>query len=242
MIKVNTGLLNSENIPKHIAIIMDGNRRWAKKRHLPIKVGHYRGAEALDRIVSYASEVGVETLTVFAFSTENWARSKEEIDTVLELFKLYLIRKTPAMVNHGVKLELIGDLRAFPLDFQMTMQASRDATKDCKKIRLVLALNYGARDEITRAISKIVNDLERSNIKKEDINENLVHTYLDTSQWKDPDLLIRTSGEQRVSNFLLWQMSYTELYMTNIFWPDFRPSDFRDAIIEYQSRLRRFGE
>ncbi len=230
------------NVPKHVAIIMDGNRRWARKHSLKPKMGHWTGADVIDKIVRFSSSLGVEMLTVFAFSTENWNRSDEEVSTLILLFEAYLVSKMSQMVAEGVKLETIGDLSKFPKHLLDVLSESKEKTKRCNKIKLVLAMNYGSRDEITRALKKIVKDVESQKIDKEDLTENLVSSYLDTSTNRDPDLLIRTGGESRLSNFMLWQLSYTEVYITNTQWPDFTEQDLLSAIRTYQNRDRRFGE
>lgn len=235
-------LLEKKTIPKHIALIMDGNRRWAKERGLPMQLGHWKGAETIDEIVKYSIEFGVEILTVFAFSTENWNRSSEEVGCLMELFSKYLEKKKSSLIEEGVKLSAIGDLSKFPVSLQMQFKDVIHATRDCSKIELVLALNYGSRNEITRAVKKIIEDVSENKIQKQEVTENLISSYLDTSSWIDPDLLIRTSGERRLSNFLLWQMSYAEVHTTDVLWPDFGREEFLAAIIEYQQRERRFGE
>lgn len=232
----------SGDIPKHIALIMDGNRRWAKKQGLPIQAGHWRGVEVIDKVVKYCIELGVRILTVYSFSTENWSRSQEEVDCLMQLFSLHLRKKKSFLIREGVRLSAIGDLSRFSSSLQKEFYDVIKATEGGSKIELVLALNYGARDEITRAVRKMMEDLLEHKIEKQEVTENLISSYLDTSRWADPDLLIRTSGEKRLSNFLLWQMSYTEVHTTNVLWPDFEKEDLLRAIVEYQRRERRFGE
>lgn len=234
--------VTSKEVPRHIALIMDGNRRWAKQRGLPIQVGHWKGVETIDKIVKYSIEFGIKILTVFAFSTENWNRSAEEIECLMDLFSKYLQKNKPSLIEEGVKLNTIGDLSKFSSSLQQQLEDVIDATRDCSKIELVLALNYGSRNEITRAVKKIIEDVSENKIQKQEVTENLISSYLDTSNWTDPDLLIRTSGEKRLSNFLLWQMSYAEVHTTNALWPDFGREELLKAIIEYQQRERRFGE
>ncbi len=224
-------------IPKHVAIIMDGNRRWARRRNLDPSMGHKEGAEVLIDIVRAASELGIETLTVYSFSTENWFRSVEEVALLMELFEFYLIEKTDLMVREGIKLETIGNLSRFPQKIQEIVASSKKATAHGDKINLVLALNYGSRDEIRRAMLKIM----EQKLPPEELTEELIASYLDTSKWGDPELMIRTSGELRLSNFLLWQISYSEIYVTEKLWPDFTPQDLMDAVIAYQGRGRRLG-
>lgn len=228
-------------IPKHIAIIMDGNRRWAASHEFPAEIGHWQGAEALTNLVRIASAMGVKILTVFAFSTENWNRSPEEIESIMELFHLYLLRQKESMVKEGVKLDAIGDLDVMPAHVKAALNETKEATKDCSTIELVIALNYGGRDDIRRGVLAMINDVEQGLITKKEITENTISKYLDTAKWPDPDLLIRTSGEQRISNFLIWQISYAEIYITDVLWPDFDEKELALAINEYQQRERRLG-
>ncbi|MBM3199250.1 MAG: isoprenyl transferase [Chlamydiae bacterium] len=229
-------------IPKHIAIIMDGNRRWAKEKGLPLFYGHWHGADVIMDIVKFAAELGVETLTLYAFSTENWTRPHKEVKELMRLVAFYLRKKKKVMIEESVKLETIGDLSKLPVDVQERLKETKEATALSSKIRLVLALNYGGRDEIRRAVVKIAEDLEQKKIVKEHISEALIGSYLDTASFGDPDLFIRTSGEQRLSNFLLWQMSYAEVYLTKVLWPDFDRRELLRAILEFQKRERRRGE
>lgn len=230
------------NAPEHVAIIMDGNRRWALKRKLPISIGHLRGAEAIDNIVAACKELGVKVLTLFAFSTENWNRSEGEVNALLNLFYLYLENKKELMIRQGIRFSTIGDLTPFPKKLQDLIDDIRQATSRCEAVELVVALNYGSRHEITRAFKKIIEDIETKKISKQNVTEKLISEYLDTFRWKDPDLLIRTSGEKRLSNFLLWQLSYTEVHVSEVMWPDFSKEHLLNAIKEYQQRQRRFGE
>ncbi len=228
-------------VPKHVAIIMDGNRRWAKQRGLPPMMGHWEGAEVLTDVVRAASELGIQTVTVFSFSTENWLRTEEEVAALMQLFEVYLIRKKEWMIREGVRLETIGDLDRFPRHVQEAFLAAKKATEHCRKINLVLALNYGARDEIRRAMVKIIELNQRHPFSPDDLTEDLISRHLDTSPWADPELMIRTSGELRVSNFLLWQISYAEIYVTEKLWPDFSPRDLLEAVEAFQRRGRRLG-
>lgn len=230
-------LLDSQKIPKHIAIIMDGNRRWASQQGLPPMMGHWEGAEVLTDVVKGASELGVKTLTVYAFSTENWLRPDHEIEALMNIFELYLIRKKELMVRDGIRLDAIGDLSRIPERVQKAFYETKKATEHCEKINLVLGLNYGGRDEIKRAVAKILEE----KISPEKLTEEMISSHLDTSRWGDPDLLIRTSGELRISNFLLWQISYSEIYVTDVLWPDFSPQKLFEAILVYQKRRRRLG-
>jgi undecaprenyl diphosphate synthase len=234
-------LLDPSCIPNHVAIIMDGNRRWEKENHMPLFSGHWRGAESLTRIVRAGNALGIGTLTAFAFSTENWTRSNEEVEALMRLFEVYLIQQRRSMQEEGVRFHTIGDLSLLPQGVQKAMQETKEATRDGKNIDLILAINYGGRDEIVRAARQIVEALEAGKISKREIGENLFSQYLDTARWPDPDLLIRTSGERRLSNFLLWQTSYSELYIEDVFWPDFSEKHFLQAILDYQKRKRRLG-
>jgi undecaprenyl diphosphate synthase len=224
-------------IPKHIAIIMDGNRRWAKENGLPLMMGHWEGAETLTDVLKGAAELGVKTVTVYAFSTENWARPQEEIEYIMDLFELYLIRKKESMVQDGVRLAAIGDLSKMPAKVLRAFEETRKATEHGEKINLVLALNYGGRDEIRRAVVKILEE----KLPPDQITEKCIANHLDTTPYGDPELLIRTSGEMRLSNFLLWQISYSEIFSTKVLWPDFSPKELLEAIKAYQSRSRRLG-
>ncbi len=228
-------------VPRHIAIMMDGNRRWARQQGFVGTYGHWKGADVISDIVRLSSKLGVKVLTLYSFSTENWTRSKEEIEELMTLICCYLRSNLAFMIEESVKLETIGDLSRFPNEVQEVLKETKKKTQDAYKVVLVLALNYGARDEIKRAVVKIAEDLEKEKIKKSDITESLISSYLDTASLGDPDLLIRTSGEYRLSNFLLWQLSYTEVYLTKVLWPDFTPEDLLDAIVEFQKRTRRLG-
>lgn len=234
-------LLDPRKIPKHVAIIMDGNRRWAVQRGLSPVMGHWEGAEVLIDVVRAAAQLGIQTLTVFSFSTENWVRPPQEINALMEIIELYLKQKRDLMIQEGIRLDAIGDLSRLPQAVQDSFDKTRDATREGKRINLVLALNYGARDEIRRAILKIIQDLDEKKISRESLNEASIAQYLDTTEWGDPELLIRTSGELRVSNFLLWQISYAELYVTDTLWPDFSSKALFQALLAFQNRGRRYG-
>ena len=233
--------INRAHFPTHIAIIMDGNRRWARKNRLPLVLGHWRGADTLTRIVRAASKLGVKVLTVFAFSTENWKRSSSEVEALMKLLSNYLVKQRAFMIREGVRLDAIGDTDQLPQRVRDDLEETRRLTSQEDKIDLVIALNYGARDEIRRAMRGIVADCLSKKISMEDLSEETIARYLDTSKWKDPDLLIRTSGEQRVSNFLLWQISYSEVYISDVLWPDFDEKELLHAILEYQQREHRLG-
>jgi undecaprenyl diphosphate synthase len=234
-------LLDRSRIPEHVAIIMDGNRRWAKRRQLPPMVGHWKGEEALSKIVKAAQELGIKILTVYSLSTENWKRSSEEVEELLHLFKVSLLRERENMINNGVKLESIGDLSRFPPDMRDVLEETKAITSKGDKIELVIAVNYGGRDDIRRASLAIAQDCIQGTLSPSDLSEQVFSEYLDTAKWKDPELLVRTGGEQRISNFLLWQISYSEVYITSILWPDFSERDLLNAILEYQQREQRLG-
>ncbi len=226
----------SLKIPKHIAIIMDGNARWAEKNNLPLFRGHQRGAEIINDIVAHSKNIGVKFLTLYAFSTENWSRPKEEVDSLMELLYTYLTGKFVAkLIKNNVKLNFLGDITRLPKKVQEEIKNVVEKTKKYGDFELNIAVNYGARDEIVRAVNKILT-LGISRIEAEDF-EN----YLDTKNIPDPELLIRTAGEFRVSNFLLWQIAYSEIFVSNIFWPDFNAIELDKAIESYNSRSRKFG-
>lgn len=233
--------LDFSRMPKHIAIIPDGNRRWAKKRLSSVKEGHREGADTLMEVVKAAKELGVAKITFYSFSTENWNRPPEEVTALMALFANYLSEQCEEMVQSGIKLETIGDLTALPAFLCQTIQETKIATRDCQRITLILALNYGSRNEICRAFRAMLEDYDHHCLKKEDVNEETISSYLDTHQWGDPDLLIRTSGELRVSNFLLWQISYSEIHIAPVLWPDFTPQHLIEAIVDFQGRQRRWG-
>lgn len=236
-----SALLDLTKVPSHVAIIMDGNRRWAKRQGLPGVMGHWKGAETLFKIVRAASDLGIKTLTVFSFSTENWRRSKDEVDALMHLFKVYLKKERQAMVDEGVRLGTIGDLSGLPSFVLKELELSKSCTQHCSKIDLVLAINYGGRDDIRRAFVAMMEDCEKGRLSKTEVSEKLISAYLDTAKWPDPELLIRTSGERRQSNFLLWQLCYSEFYHTDILWPDFNEHDLLQAVRQHQLRQRRLG-
>lgn len=231
--------INTDNliIPKHIAIILDGNGRWAKKRLLPRAMGHKAGCETLEKIVEDCARLGVSYLTVYGFSTENWKRSEEEVSALMNLFRLYMKKLMEVANNNNVLVKMIGDKSKFAADIIEGIDKLVDSTKNNTGMVFTFAVNYGSRDEIKRAISNIISD----NIKAEDISEELISSYLDTAGTPDPDLLIRTSGEFRISNYLLWQIAYSEIYITDTLWPDFNKNELIKAIENYNHRERRFG-
>lgn len=233
--------VGKKKIPTHVAIIMDGNGRWAKKRGLPRMLGHRAGVEAIDRVVEEALNSGIKILTLYAFSVENWNRPKKEVTGLMKLLKEYLVKKKKEFLKHNIRLNVIGRLPDLPPAIQEEITKLINETKNNSKLILNLALSYGGRSEIVDATRKIVKDAVLKKIKAKDLNEQLFSSYLYTAGLPDPDLLIRTSGEMRISNFLLWQISYTELYFTRKPWPSFSKQDFRHAIQSYQTRERRFG-
>ena len=233
--------LSKNPLPRHVAIIMDGNRRYAKREGLSIQEGHIAGAQNLLNITKAAVDIGIEILTVYAFSTENWLRSEPEIQALFHIFELYLDKMRPALIENGIKLSTIGDSSPFPLSLKTILYEVKHATKDGKALELVLAINYGGRDDLRRAIIAITRDSKDGKLQEDEITEELIGKYLYTAAWPDPDMLIRTSGEQRVSNFLLWQISYTEIFLEKMLWPDFSVEDFRLAVEEYGIRNKRLG-
>jgi len=234
-------LLDKTKMPAHIAIIPDGNRRWAKANTLNITQGHRKGANNLITIVKAAKAVGIKSITFFLFSTENWTREKREVRALMWILESFLIEQRQAMIDQGIRFHTIGDLTKFSDRVIRVLEESKQATAHCNTIDMVAALNYGGRDEITRAIKSLLEDFERTKFKKEAINETLISKYLDTASWPDPELLIRTSGEKRISNFLLWQISYSEIYVTEVLWPEFTANHLLDALLYFQYRERRLG-
>ncbi len=222
-------------IPEHIAIIMDGNGRWAKKRGLPRIAGHYKGAEVAEDIVEFSIELGIKHLTLFAFSTENWARPKEEVEALFELLRRYLQTKKEKLYKLGVRVRFIGRRNRISGELLKLMEDIEEESRDFKKFFLNIAIDYGGRDDILRAVKKAIK------LQREDINEELFSSLLDLSCSPDPDLLIRTAGEKRISNFLLWNIAYTELYFTETLWPDFTREEFLKAIEDFSKRKRKFG-
>lgn len=228
-------------VPNHIAIIMDGNGRWAQKRTLGRVKGHMAGAKIIRHLTKIASDIGVRHLTLYCFSTENWRRPMEEVNFLMELIRNYLIEQANAMVEEGVRLSALGDISVLPEKVQRELKRVTEMTKDCDTITLNLALNYGGRDEILHAVNRIAADVKEGRLVPGEIDSDAFEQYLYTHFLPDPDLLIRTSGELRLSNFLPWQTAYTELYFTDVNWPDFDDDEFYRAILSYQHRHRRFG-
>lgn len=228
-------------IPKSIAIILDGNGRWAERRNLPRAMGHKAGCETLEKTVEDCVRLGVECLTVYAFSTENWKRSALEVGALMKLLRFYMVKLIDVANKNNVKAVMIGDESRFEPDIRKGIKKLIEATKNNTGMIFAFAINYGGRDEIKRAVENIVDDVEAGKISKSDISEELISSYLDTKDLPDPDLLIRTSGELRVSNFLLWQIAYSEFYITDTLWPDFDKEELLKAIESYSHRQRRFG-
>ena len=237
--KKNEGL---ENIilPRHIAIIMDGNGRWAKKRSLPRSAGHAAGSKNFKDIARYCNKIGLEYLTVYAFSTENWKRPKEEVDGIMNILREYL-RDSKNFKHENIKVKFIGNLSVLDDDIKQLIKEAEEGSADATGLNLNIALNYGGRDEIVHAVKNIANDLLAKNILVEDITEQLISDNLYTAGQPDPDLIIRPSGEYRLSNYLIWQAAYSEYWFSNVLWPDFSPKDLEKAISEFNSRNRRFG-
>lgn len=229
------------NVPNHVAIILDGNGRWARARKMPRTYGHMVGCDNLEKVCYVARDLGIRYLTVYAFSTENWKRSKDEVDGLLKLFRRYLKRCIKSSRENEMRVRVIGDISAFDDDIQESIHTLEDYSRNYDKLHFQIALNYGSRDEILRAASKLAADARAGKIEESRISEETFESYLDTAGIPDPDLLIRTSGEQRLSNFLLWQLAYTEFYFTDIPWPDFHKEELVKAIVQYNNRDRRFG-
>lgn len=230
-----------KNLPKHIALIMDGNRRWAKERNLDIKQGHYAGAENLEKIALYANKIGIKYMTVYAFSTENWKRSEAEVKGLMLLLKAYVEKMLAKTNSNNIKINILGDISKLDISLQKSINRILDKTKENTGLTLNIAFNYGGRDEIVKATQKISEEVKKGNINVEDIDEKMVGDYLYTKGQPDPDIMIRTSGELRLSNFLLWQLAYTEFVFLNKYWPDFNEKDLDNAVEDFQKRHRNFG-
>lgn len=228
-------------LPEHIGIIMDGNGRWAKKRGLPRSVGHREGAKTFRKITRYCSDIGIKYLTVYAFSTENWKRPEDEVNSLMKLFKSYLNEALEDFKDDSIVVKFIGDKSHFSDDLQKLMIENEESSKDRDGMVLNIAMNYGSRDEIIRAVKNISNDVKNGKFDVESIDEELFSSYLYTAGQPDPDLIIRPSGEYRISNFMLWQAAYTEFVIMNKLWPDFDKSDLDEALNMYSQRNRRFG-
>ena len=229
------------NIPKHVAIILDGNGRWAKKRNMPRNYGHVQGSKTVEQIIEDAYKMGIEYVTVYAFSTENWKRSKEEVDALMKLLGKYLIDCIERSTKNNMQVRVIGDKTGLDKSLVTRINELEEATKEATGLKFTIAINYGGRDEIRRAVADIAKEVVAQKLKPEDITEDLINDRLDTAGLPDPDLLIRTSGEERLSNFLPWQLAYSEMYFPEVLWPDFDKEALLDAIRYYNTRERRFG-
>jgi undecaprenyl diphosphate synthase len=234
--------IKADRIPRHVAIIMDGNGRWAKRQGLARMFGHRQGVETVHRITEAAAELGISYMTLYAFSTENWNRPKEEVDALMALLVDTIAKETPTLMKNNIRLQAIGDLSRLPAMTREKFLTCIDDTRANTGLTLVIALSYSARWEMIVAMQQIAKEVQAGNLLVEDINEEVVGGYLTTHDMPDPDLLIRTSGELRISNFLLWQLAYSELYFTDCLWPEFTNEEFYHAIVDYQHRERRFGK
>lgn len=229
------------NIPEHVAVILDGNGRWAKKRGLPRTAGHKQGCATLEQILEDAARLGIGYFTVYGFSTENWKRSADEVGALMQLFRYYMKRLLKVAADNQVRVRMIGDKSRFDQDIIDGIERLERETKDNTGMTFVFAVNYGGRDEIRRAVVKLAGDVKAGQLMPEEIEEATIASYLDTAGMPDPDLLIRTSGELRLSNYLLWQLAYSEIYITDCLWPDFNRAELLKAIEAYNKRERRYG-
>ncbi len=234
--------INLENLPQHIAIIMDGNGRWAKQQGAERIFGHENGVRSVRDTVEAAAELGIKYLTLYAFSTENWNRPQEEVIALMQLLVHTISAETKTLNENKIRLKAIGDLKSLPQDCYNELQEAMEKTKDNSRTTLVLALSYSSRWEIINAVKEIAEKVENKKLTAEEITENVFTSHLCTADMPEPELMIRTSGEHRISNFLLWQLAYAELYFTDKLWPDFRKNDLYEAILDYQNRERRFGK
>jgi len=228
--------------PQHIAVIMDGNGRWAKAHGMPRVEGHKKGVEAVKKVVEAAIRASVKYLTIYAFSTENWNRPREEIDALMELMVYGMSQETPRLIEHGIKIVCIGELDRLPMDTRQQLEECIERTSTGKNITVVIAISYSSKWEITEATRKIACDVKNGTLSEQDICEDVINNYLATRNIPDLDLMIRTGGEHRISNFLLWQAAYAEFYFSDIFWPDFDEAELYKAIIDFQKRERRYGK
>ena len=234
--------INKDNLPKHLAIIMDGNGRWAKQKGLLRAFGHENGTKSVRTVVEASAKLGIENLTLFAFSTENWNRPKLEVDLLMELLINSLKNELKTLQNNNIRLNSIGNLDLLPKSAQKKLQEVIEATKSNSRMVLTLALSYGSREELINAVKNISTKVKNNIISIDNIDESIINQHLYTRDLPEVDLLIRTSGEHRISNFLLWQIAYSELYFTDVLWPDFKENDLYEAVISYQKRERRFGK
>lgn len=233
--------MDKENMPEHIAIIMDGNRRWAKEKGLPIALGHKEGAKTLEKIVRHANKIGLKYITVYAFSTENWKRAQDEVQALMLLLQGYIDKYSKIADSENIKVQFLGDMSAFTDRMQKGIQDCRERTKNNTGVTFNIALNYGGRNELVYAIKNIAQKVKNNEIELKNINEEMISDNLYTAGMPDPELMIRTSGEIRTSNFLPWQLTYTEFLFVDKNWPDFTEEDLDNAIMEYQKRTRKFG-
>ena len=229
------------NIPQHVAIILDGNGRWAKKKHMPRTYGHVQGSKVVEDMLTIVDDIGVKYLTIYAFSTENWKRSPEEVSTLMKILRSYLRDCIKKCMKNNVKCRVIGEEIGLSDDIVESIFNLEESTKNNTGLNFTIAINYGGRDEIVRAVKKIADDLQSNKLLPSNISEQLINSYLDTNELPDPDLLIRTSGEERLSNFMPWQLAYTEFYFTPVLWPDFNREELIKAFEKYNNRERRFG-
>lgn len=234
-------LFNMSKLPQHLAIIMDGNGRWAKKKGLPRSMGHREGAKAVKRVIANCLDFNIPILTLFAFSTENWKRPKNEITYLLKLFKRVLSKEKAYLIKNNIKINFIGRLNELPNPLKDKINELRESTKKNNKLILNIAVNYGGRAEIVDAINSIILKIDKKNINIEDVNEDTIRDNLYTYNLPDPDLLIRTAGEMRISNFMIWQIAYSEFWVTPVLWPDFDKNNLVEAIINFQKRVRKYG-
>lgn len=234
-------MAEERKIPRHVAIILDGNGRWAKKRHLPRSMGHREGCKTVEQTVYDAGKLGIEYLTVYGFSTENWKRSSEEVGALMQLFRYYMKRLLGIAKENNVRVRVIGDRTRFDEDIIEGLNALENETKDNTGLTFTIAVNYGSRDEIRRAVTKIAEKVKEGKLDPEEITEKTINDHLDTAELPDPDLLIRTGSELRLSNYLLWQVAYTEFYVTDVLWPDFNMDELNKAIDAFNKRERRYG-
>ena len=234
--------MSEKSVPKHLAVILDGNGRWAKKRGLPRSAGHIQGARNVEDMCEWAWNHGIEYFTVYAFSTENWARPADEVKTLMKLLRDYMVGAVKRANANNMKVRIIGDKLGLDKDIQESIAALEEATKDNDGLKFTIAINYGSRDEIRRAVVRLCEKAATGEIKADGITEEMIASQLDTAPYPDPDLLVRTSGEQRISNYLLWQCAYSEFYFTDVAWPDFKEAELEKAIEAYAARDRRYGK
>ncbi len=242
ILKDKASQINKEKLPTHVAMIMDGNGRWARARGLDRSFGHSEGVKSVRKATELSSQIGIKYLTLYTFSTENWNRPKAEVDALMHLFSVVIIKEVPELLKNNVRLNLIGDIDKMPLEAREKLREGMEATKHCTGLTLTLALSYSARWELTQAAQRIAEEVAAGTLKPEEVDEHTVEAHLATASMPDPDLLIRTGGETRISNYLLWQIAYSELYFTDILWPDFGKEQYLDALLAYCNRERRFGK